>query len=439
MSMSRVILHIDFDSFFASVEQQNNPQFRHKPLGVTATHGRTAIIAASREAKAKGVKSPSRTFDALRICPDMQFTGAHFREYFEISKKFIAICTRFSPYVEVFSLDELFLDVTQTAKLFGGTENVVRLIKQAIAKEIGEYITVSVGISYNRSLAKLASGMRKPNGVFTITHDNLDKVYQEATLQDICGIGPRIEKRLNSMGIYHLLQLRHLTLSQLEAEFGPVEAYFLHGVAFGEDDTPVKHFGDAPEAKSVGRNYALAKNEYNQRLILQNVYELCEEVSIKLRRLNKKAKVMGLSLRGVTNMYGNKKLPTYSHSGKELFRACLSLYRQWQWDKQSNPYVRQISVWASHLSLNAATPLSLFDNPKEEKLQTTIDMLNEKFGDHTIRNGFLLYSPKLTTVPNGFGADRLDRTKLARLEGSFIEETRAASHEPESQPFQSDP
>lgn len=418
--MPKIILHIDFDSFFASVEQQNNSEFRGKPLGVTATNGRTAIIAASREAKAKGVKSPSRTFDALRICPDIQFTGAHFREYFEISKKFIAICTRFSPYVEVFSMDELFLDITQTAKLFGGVRNVVNLIKASIAKEIGEYITVSVGISYNRSLAKLASGMRKPNGVFEITRESLDAVYKEAELQDICGIGPRIEKRLHSMGVYHLLQLRHVTLSQLEAEFGPVEARFLHGVAFGEDDTPVKHFGDAPEAKSVGRNYALARNEYNQRLILQNVFELCEEVSIKLRRLNKKAKCIGLSLRGVASMSGNKRLPVYSDSGKDLFSACFSLYKQWQWDKLQNPMVRQISVWASHLSIYAATPMSLFDNPKQEKLQTTIDMINEKFGDHTIRNGFLLYSPKLTTVPNGFGADRLDRKELSVFEKKLI-------------------
>lgn len=418
--MPRIILHIDFDSFFASVEQQNNPAFRGKPIGVTATNGRTAIIAASREAKKKGVKSPSRTFDALRICPDMQFIGAHFREYFAISKKFIAICTRFSPYVEVFSMDELFLDVTATAKLFGGVDQVVRLIKQAIAKEIGEYITVSVGISYNRSLAKLASGMRKPNGVFVITPETLDEVYKEAELQDICGIGPRIEKRLNMMGVYHLLQLRHVTFAQLEAEFGPVEASFLQGVAFGRDDTPVKHFGDAPEAKSVGRNYALARNEYDQRVILQNIFELCEEISIKLRRLNKKAKIMGLSLRGMNTMYGNRRMPLYTNSGKDLFYACLSLYKKWEWNKQQNPYVRQISVWASRLSLYEATPLSLFDSPRSEKLQSTIDTLNEKFGDHTIRNGFLLYGAKLTTMPNGFGADRLERKELADLEQEFI-------------------
>lgn len=437
--MSRIILHIDFDSFFASVEQQNNSQFRNKPLGVTASNGRTAIIAASREAKAKGVKSPSRTFDALRICPDIQFTGAHFQEYFRISKKFVAICTRFSPFVEVFSMDELFLDVTTTAKLFGGVDSLIHLIKSSIAKEIGEYITVSVGVSYNRSLAKLGSGMRKPNGVFHIAPETLETAYKEAELQDICGIGSRIEKRLNTMGVYHLLQLRNVNLEQLEAEFGPSEAHFLYGVAWGEDDTPVKHYGNAPEAKSVGRNYALPHNEYNQRIVLQNIFELCEEVSIKLRKLGKKAKIMGLSLRGLNSMYGNIHLPIYSDSGKDLFYGCLRLYRQWEWEQQQNPYVRQISVWASRLSSSQAVPLSLFDNPRSEKLQQTIDVLNKKFGDHTIRNGFLLYGAKLTTVPNGFGADRLEKKELALQEQAFVKEAKNPGHQRQRQVYQPDP
>ncbi len=413
--MARIILHIDFDSFFASVEQQNNPEFRGKPLGVTATNGRTAIIAASREAKKMGVKSPSRTFDALRICPHIRFTGAHFREYFEISKKFIKICTRFSPYVEVFSMDELFLDITATAKLFGGVDGVTKRIILAIAREIGEYITVSIGISYNRSLAKLASGIKKPNGIYAITPENLDEVYKEAALTDICGIGPRIEKRLQALGVYRLLQLRQVTLSQLEAEFGTSEAHFLQAVAWGQDQTPVKHFGQAEEAKSVGRNYCLPHNEYDQRSVLQHVYELCEEVSSKLRRLNKRAFVIGLSLRGMESMYGNRKLSFYTNSGRDLFEGCLYLYHQWQWSQKPNAMVRQISVWASRLSLSNATPLSLFENTRAQKLQTTIDMLNERFGDHTIRNGFLLYAPRLTTMPNGFGADRLERKELATM------------------------
>ncbi|HET9946706.1 MAG TPA: hypothetical protein VFQ63_01450, partial [Patescibacteria group bacterium] len=385
------------------------------PLGVTATNGRTVIIAASREAKKRGVKSPSRTFEALQICPEMQFTGAHFREYSEISKKFIKICTQYSPFVEVFSMDELFMDITQTVKLFGGIDQLIRTLKSQIQQEIGEYITVSIGISHNKILAKLASGMNKPDGTYRITKENLDDVYKKVELTDICGIGPRIEKRLNSMGVYHLLSLRHLHFSQLVSEFGPVEAAFLQHVAWGDDETPVVHFGNAPQAKSVGRNYSLPHNEYDQRVILQHMYELCEEVSLKLRRLNKKAKTVGMSLRGDISFSGYSHLPVYSFLGRDLFEGCLRLYKKWEWGE--NEYMlRQISLWAQNLSWEEALPLSLFDiGSKRETIQQTVDKLNDRFGDHTIRNGFLLYGAKLTTVPNGFGADRLERKEIAKL------------------------
>src|SRR5437660_1782874 len=145
--MQLIILHIDFDSFFASVEQQCNPALRNHPVGITAHNGRTAIIAASREAKAKGVISPSRTYDAQRICRNIVFVTADFEKYYEISKKFLKICTDYSPFVEMFSLDEVFMDVTQTVSLFGGVDLLIKKIKQKIKEEIGEYITVSVGIS----------------------------------------------------------------------------------------------------------------------------------------------------------------------------------------------------------------------------------------------------------------------------------------------------
>ncbi len=157
--MNRIILHIDFDSFFASCEQQFNPAWRGKPIGVTATNGRTCIIAASREAKKLGIKSPSRVWEAQQIVPDFIAVPAHFDQYWEISKKFIAIAKDYSPYVEVFSLDEVFIDVTKTAHLFGGVESLIQQIKERLAREVGPYITVSVGISHNKLLAKLASGL----------------------------------------------------------------------------------------------------------------------------------------------------------------------------------------------------------------------------------------------------------------------------------------
>jgi DNA polymerase IV len=437
--VQKTILHIDFDSFFASVEQQIDPLLRNRPIGVTATNGRTCIIAASREAKAQGIKSPSRTFDAQRICPSIVFVPAHFNLYWEISKKFINICKDFSPFVEIFSLDEVFMDVTQTAYLFGGTLPLIEKIKSRLREEIGPYITASFGVSHNKLLAKLGSGLQKPNGLVVIKPEDVLHVYQTAKLSDICGIGYRIEARLSQMGIYTLLQLRRAPLGALVAEFGPAEGKFLYDVGQGQDERPIVPHTDAPSAKSVGRNYCLPQNEYDTRKILQNIFELCEEVGIKLRRINKKARHVGVYLRGEEDIIGRKTYAHFMDQGKELFEACTSMIfstchlpsvikfpfsnfsiDQWKingkWTIENGKfptYVRQIGIWTSYLEDADKVPSSLFEPAKQRALWKVIDTINEKFGSHTIRKGFLLDAPKLTTVPNGFMADRYEREKFA--------------------------
>ncbi len=410
----RIILHIDFDSFFASVEQQDNMSLRGKPIGVTATNGRTAIIAASKEAKRLGIPNVTRTYDAWAICPSLIVVPARFVRYLEVSKQFLRICNNFSPTVEMFSLDEVFMDISLTVKLFGqdsiGIDRLIKTFKQKIAKEIGPFITVSVGVSYNKLLAKLASGLNKPNGVCVITTENIWEIYQKANLTDICGIGNRIADRLNKIGVYSLLQLRDTPLENLLNEFGDVEGHFLKQVGLGIDNEEVIPYTQLSQVKSVGRNYALPHNEYNKRIIQQNIFELCEEVSLKLRRLNKKAKTIGLGLRGSENYFQRKSFSEYLDNGFEIFKICKSFYDSWKPEM-----VRMISVWSGGLIDSNFTPIPLFEKAeKKNKLQAIIDNINDRFGDHTIRNGFLLYSDKLTTVPNGFGADTYEKSRLSK-------------------------
>lgn len=413
MPIKKIILHIDFDSYFASVEQQLNPKLRGKPIGVTAQNGRTCIIAASREAKKLGVKSPSRTFEAVQIVPDMIFVPAQFTKYWEITQKFLDICKDYSPYVELFSLDEVFMDVTPTLHLFGGKYEIVKRIKERIRNEIGEYITVSVGISYNKLLAKLASGMNKPDGMFEITEENLDEVYKNTELTDFCGIGEQIARRLKIMKIYSPLLLRQTPLFKLKAEFGNVEANFLKDLSLGIDNNPLVPYTDSPSVRSVGRNYCLPKNEYNKRVVFQNLYELCEEIAIKLRRLNKKAKTAGVYLSGNKSYHGRKSLSEYFETGQEIFNLCLKILKENNFYFQDSDYVRRISVWAGNLEDPKNLSMPLFNwNEKKHKVLQTVDKINDKFGDHTVRNGFLLYADKLTTVPNGWMADKYERTKL---------------------------
>lgn len=409
--MRRQILHIDFDSFFASVEQQDNPELRGKPIGVTATNGRTCIIAASREAKWRGIKSPSRTVDALKLCPEIQFVPAKFVRYWEVSKKFIALCDKFSPTVEVFSLDEVFMDITESSKLFGGVYPLIEEFKKRLADEVGECITASVGVAPNKLLSKLASGMKKPNGVMEINQKNLWSVYSKSELTDICGIGHGIERRLNQMGITRLLQLRFVPLSALIAEFGEVEGKILYDMGRGIDNRPVVSYTEKPDVKSVGRQYCLPINQYDERKVLQNVYELCEEVALKLRRLGKKAKAAGLYLGGSSSSVGKKTGGYYFDTGAEIFAHCMQAMHESGFAVPD--YVRRIHIWVSYLedADNLPNPLLPYDQ-KQQRITKIIDALNDRYGDHTIRNGFLLYADKLTTVPNGYGTDRYDRMQL---------------------------
>ena len=408
----RIILHIDFDSFFASVEQQLKPELRGKPIGVTATNGRTCIIASSREAKKLGIKTGDRTWESLPKCPELVLVSADFNKYYDISKKFLKICNNYSPFVEMFSLDEVFMDITASVHLFGSVQNLIKELKAKIALQIGEYITVSVGISHNKLLAKLASGINKPNGIFKITPKNLDEIFDKAKLIDICGIGERIKLRLNQIGIYTLMDLRKTQILKLESEFGKVEAEFLKNVGLGIDDSPVTPYTEAPETKSVGRNYCLPKNEYQKKVVMQNLYELCEEIGIKLRRLNKKGRTVGIYLGGTNSVHKRKTYSEFIDKGEDIYNACYRLFKN-EIFKSNNDYVRQISVWVSSLEDKENLTPSLFNETKKSNLTFTIDKINDRFGDHTIRNGFLLYAKKLTTVPNGYGADTYEKTKLA--------------------------
>lgn len=410
--MTKKILHIDFDSFFASCEQQFNSELRNKPIGVTARNGRTCIIASSSQAKKFGIKTGTRTWEATKIYPQIIFVPADFNKYLEVSKKFLKICTKYSPFVEVFSIDELFIDITLTEHLFGNVKQIVQEIKKNLRKEVGEYITVSVGLSYNKLLAKMASSLRKPDGFMEIKKENLEEIYRNATLTDVCGIGERVKARLNKIGVMTLIDLKNIDLNFLTAELGEIEGNFLKKVGLGIDNSPVVPYTTPSKVKSVGRNYCLPKNEYNQRVVLQNIYELCEEVAIKLRRLNKKARTIGLSLRGSNNFSCRKTFRDYFDTGKEIYRLCSYLTG----GSMSMNYVRQISVWVTNLEDTKNIPLSLFDSSKRnEKLISAIDKINDKLGDHTIRKGFLLYADKLTTQPNGYLADKYERVKLSQL------------------------
>ena len=415
----RSILHVDFDSFFASCEQHFNPNLRGKPIGITAENGRNCVIAASREAKKLGVKSPSTTWEAKRICPEIQFVKADFERYLEITKKLLQLASHYSPIVEMFSLDEVFIDLTCVLNLHPDPLLLVQDFKQKLREEVGPTITVSCGLSYNKLLAKLATNLNKPDGFAIIDSSNKDKILSQIQLTDIMGIGGGFKRRLNMIGVFTLKQLAEYPLPLLRTEFGNVASQNLKALSVGIDDSPVISYLEEIETKSVGRNYCLPENTYDQEQVLKTIYELCEEVAIKLRRLKMKGRTIGLFLHGNESFGQRKTSGSYTSSGKEIFAVCRQFFKKWSAsDRPSRDgnleYVRQISIWVGNLTLEQYDTISMFDSPKKDLVVETIDKINERFGHHTIRNGYLVYAPKLHTKPNGYGADRWERTEISK-------------------------
>ncbi len=286
------------DSFFASVEQQSNPKLVGKPVGVIKGPGRTCIIAASREAKKLGIKTGTTTYDAKKIYSQIALVPADFDKYFSVTKRFIEICSRYSPDLEVFSIDELFLDITKTEQFFGGSLGIAEKIKNDLKKEVGEYVTCSVGISYNRILAKLASEVKKPNGFFEINLENRDEVLFKAKLTDVCGLGFRLEKKLFDMGITNFKTLREIPIDYLEASLGPFWPKELKRLSYGEDDSLLTRVGEIPKMKSVSRTFTLYENTTNLVIIKSTLRNLCEEASWKAREMGMMGRVAGVAIRG---------------------------------------------------------------------------------------------------------------------------------------------
>lgn len=408
--MVRSILHADFDSFFASCEQHFNPNLRGKPIGITAENGRNCVIAASREAKAKGVKSPNTTWEAKRICPEIQFVKADFERYLEITKKLLEISSSYSPLVEMFSLDEVFVDLTPVLNLYPSALFVVEDFKKKLIEQVGPTITVSMGLSYNKLLAKLATNLEKPNGFSEINKQNREKIMSGLELSDIMGIGKRFEHRLRLLGITTFKQLADYPIHLLKAEFGNVASQNLKALSLGIDDSSVISYTEALETKSVGRNYCLPQNSYDPDKNLRTIYELCEEIAIKLRRLKMKTRTVGLFLHGDRAEGARKTIPRYISSGKEIFEICESFFKKWDLE-----YVRQVSVYASNLIYEQYDTIPMFEPPKKQVIERLVDKINDRFGHHTIRRGALVNIDQLHTKPNGYGADRFMRKEIAKI------------------------
>ena len=214
----RVVIHLDQNAFFASVEQQANPELRGKPIAVIGSHGRTVITTASYEARKFGVKTGMAKWEALKACPQLIFVVGDNKKYTYTSSRIVQMMRNYTPLVEVFSIDEAWLDITHSLKLFGSAERIAYLLKARIKESFG--ITCSIGIAPNKLLAKLASDMKKPDGLTIIPPQNVKQILESIPVNDLCGIGKRMDRHLALLNIRTCGQLGRYDEAILTRKFG---------------------------------------------------------------------------------------------------------------------------------------------------------------------------------------------------------------------------
>lgn len=402
--MEPIILHVDLNSFFASVEQQVNPALRGKPIGILKAIGRTCVIANSNEAKKFGVKTGMSLSQVKTLCPQIILLPANFPKYSQVTHSFIDLCSSYSDQMEVFSLDEVFLDVTRTNHLFGGPLKLALNIQERLRTEIGDWLGCSIGIAANKLLAKLASGMAPKKGILIIDEHNQAEILAQAPFSEVCGIGWHLTGRLNALGIFSLPEILKFPEADLRLHFGPYWAPALRRLARGEDNSPLITVDQIPDPKSVSRTYTLYHNTFNLQLIKATLRNLIEEACTKLRRLGLVGRQFGLMVRGNNQSQADfVTRKTFTDSGRQVFRELETIYNNFHWPHP----VRFLGVWISLLARKQFLPLPLFLNDqKQEKILQAVDQINQTYGDYTIYPATLINQTIIRPEVNGFMGDK---------------------------------
>jgi DNA polymerase-4 len=381
----RIILHIDMNAFFASVEQQSNPELRGKPIAVIGAAKRTVITTCSYEARAFGVKTGMNSWEARQKCPELIFVVGNNRKYTYTSTEIIKIFRAYTPMVEVFSIDEAFLDVTGSLALFGSPERIAHEIKARIRERFG--LTCSVGIAPNKLLAKLASDMQKPDGLTVIPPDGIARIMERVPIQDLCGIGKKMQQQLSKFGIKSCGELARFPVEVLKRNFGVVGER-LYYMALGVDHAPVVPEEEAEEVKSVGHSTTLDRDITDRAEILLYLLQLSEMVGRRARRYSVAGRTVTLTVRyqDFTTFSRQESRDSYTNNSEEIYQAALKILAGIELTQP----VRLLGVRITNLRQHTEQ-LPLF--PAERKkalLANAMDHVNNKFGDFAVTFGTLL-------------------------------------------------
>jgi len=383
------VLHVDMDAFFASVEIRARPELRGLPVVVGGAGGRGVVAAASYEARRYGVRSAMSMGQALRLCPRAVVIPPTRGAYTEASAAVMKIFADFTPRIEPLSLDEAFLDVSGAVGLFGRPADIARQVRRRVAAE--QQLTCSVGVASIKSIAKLASGSCKPDGLRVVAADAVFDFLHPLPVTALWGVGKRTAQPLQRLGIRTVGDLASTPIDTLRRAVGSATANHLHALANGRDDRAVT---DREPEKSISTDRTLAADLLTEADVARELLRGSGEISERLRQAKRVARTVGIKIRfaDFTTLTRVRTLPVPTQNSSEVYAAALDLYRGLNLDQ---PRVRLVGVKAENLRPeDEAVQLSLdLDGgaPRSSAAaDRAIDVLTARFGSSAIRPASLL-------------------------------------------------
>lgn len=397
---SPTIMHIDLNSCFATAEQQANPLLRGKPMAVAAyTTPNGCVISPSIEAKKLGIKVGMRVKDAKLICSSIVIRAPDPPKYRDIHLKFCKIFKEYTDDVSPKSIDEAVLDFSKNPAIVKNLLRVGAEIKNRMRKEIGEWMSGSVGIGPNRFLAKLAASLQKPDGLVLIDYTNLKEVYGKVKLVDLNGINTRFEARLNANGIFTPLEFLEASLSKLQHEvFQSICGYYWYLRLRGWEIDAVDF-----SRKSYGQMYSLEKQTDESQLLSQMILKLCEKSGRRLRGAGFQGYGVHLALvyRDFTFWHKGETFNSPLFATSDIFTKVMYLF-----NKQSEKkIVRNIAVSVFHLEKLQGEQLDIFTGSLNRKLALSkaLDEVNDRYGEYIITPALMLGLDKIIIDRVAFG------------------------------------
>jgi DNA polymerase-4 len=377
--VTRAIVHIDMDAFYASVEQRDNPKLRGQPVIVGGDPQRGVVLAASYEVRPSGVRSAIPMARALKLAPHAVVVAPRFEAYVEASESIFRIFERYTPLVEALSLDEAFLDLTDSQSLFGPASGVAQRIRSEIRSEVG--LAASAGVAEVKFVAKIASDFAKPNGVHVVPLGGAQGFLSPLPIARLWGVGPKTEETLRRLGFHTIGDVAKFELEALVRKLGEAGQHYWE-LSRGIDTRPV-----VPDraARSVGAQDTFPEDLTGEDAMRPFLHSQALRVGRRLRKCGVKSRCVQLTVKfsDFTQITRSMTLSQPIDDGQELYRLALELLRKVDLRRS----IRLTGISAQELEHPGTTQLTLFDakpQPRHAQLNRTLDAIAAKFGTQAV-------------------------------------------------------